>query len=45
MLATDEVIACFTMCLEFVSEDRRKKHMNFCLKNKANFCASQGVAC
>lgn len=20
-------------------------HMNFCLENKANFCASQGVAC
>lgn len=37
--------ACFTMCLEFVSEDRIKNLMNFCLKNKANFCASQGVAC
>lgn len=22
-----------------------KNLMNFCLKNKANFCASQGVAC
>lgn len=45
MQTTYDVIACFAMCLEFVSEDRRKKHMNFCLENKANFCASQGVAC
>lgn len=45
MRETDEVIARFTMYFEVSLEKRIKNLMNFCLENKANFCASQGVAC